>query len=458
MKKILVVDDELSIRESLKMILSSTYHVNTASDGKKALECIEADRPDLVLLDIIMPEMDGIRVLEEMRRMDASLKIIMLTATRTVKTAVTAMKLGASDYLTKPFGMDELRRVVERVLSEAELEASEYTTPLQESTEEGLSPLIGKSRKMKELFQKIRQVAPNPSTVLITGESGTGKELVARAIHTLSPRCEHPFLKLNCAGIPEGILESELFGHERGAFTGAIRKRRGRFELAHQGSIFLDEIGEISASTQLRLLRVLQEQQFERVGGNKTIQVDVRVISATNRHLPDAIRNEIFRPDLYFRLNVVPIHLPPLRDHKEDIPLLVQKILSENPKKRPEQSKQISPEFLDLLLQYNWPGNVRELENIIERAIALSRGPVLMPSDLPPLLREPWKADVLKDAVSEGTMSLGEALRHFEYEMISKALKKTRFIQTRAARILGISRRILKYRMDNLGIQEEEKE
>jgi len=455
MKKVLVVDDELSIRESLKMILSPTYHIITAEDGIKALESVDKERPDLVLLDIIMPGMDGIRVLEKMHQRDPSLSIVMLTATRTVKTVVTAMKLGAADYLTKPFNMDELRGVVERVLSKAELESREPEPPVQGDPEGEVPYLIGKSSKMKEVFQKILQVASTPSTVLITGESGTGKELVARAIHDLSPRHDFPFLKVNCAGLPEGILESELFGHEKGAFTGAIRQRRGRFELAHRGTIFLDEIGEISESTQLRLLRVLQEMEFERVGGNSTIQVDVRVVSATNRVLPDAIREGIFRPDLYFRLNVVPIQLPPLREHKEDIPLLVQKILKENLERYPGQSKQISSEFLDLFMQYDWPGNVRELENIIEQAITLSPGSVLMPSDLPPHLHEQWKVDILKDAVTEGTMSLGEAMRQFEYDMISKALKEVQFVQTRAAQALGISRRILKYKMDKLGINGE---
>ncbi|MEW6616750.1 MAG: sigma-54 dependent transcriptional regulator, partial [Thermodesulfobacteriota bacterium] len=367
MKRLLIVDDELGTRESLRMVFDKEYDIITAATGEEALRIIERLRPNMVLLDIIMPGMDGLTVLERINEIDKDIIVIMITATKTVKTAVYAMKLGAYDYITKPFDLDEIRLIIKNALSTQDLKNE--VKILRSEIDKGYSfgNIVGNTGIMREIFDTIKQIADSKTTVLIEGESGTGKELVAKAIHFNSNRKGKPFIAINCAGIPEPLIESELFGHEKGAFTNAYGRKLGRFELADSGTLFLDEISELSLATQAKILRFLQERELVRVGGTETISVDVRLIAATNRNLEDSVANGAFREDLYYRIKVVPIHLPPLRERKEDIPLLVNHFLNRIMKEKDAEAKSISSEALDLLIEYNWPGNIRELENIIAR-------------------------------------------------------------------------------------------
>jgi len=449
MRKILVVDDELSVRDSLRMIFKKDHQVITAASAREAWEKILIEEPDLIFLDIIMPQKDGMELLKEIRESQPLIPVIMLTATKTVKAAVEAMKLGAYDYITKPFDVDELKIVAEKALENRDLKIENRR--LQSEVEEryGFDNIIGKSKEMKEIFGTIRQIAEKNSTVLIHGESGTGKELVARAIHYNSPRRNKAFVAVNCAAIPETLIESELFGHEKGAFTDAQTKRIGHFELAHQGTLFLDEVSELSLPTQAKILRALQEREFVRVGGTKTISVDVRLISATNKNLEDLMGRGAFRSDLYYRINVVPLTIPPLRKRKEDIPLLVQHFLE---KHAGPGEKKISPEAMDILVAYDWPGNVRELENIIERIVVLTCAETITPENLPANIKATSRVEQIKQGVLNGRISFEDAERDFEKDIILEALKRTNFVQTKAADLLGISRRILKYKMDKYGI------
>jgi DNA-binding NtrC family response regulator len=357
------------------------------------------------------------------------------------------MKLGAYDYVTKPFDVDELRLIITRALSTEALKRE-----VKYHREKLNRHIIGESEAIREIFKVIRQVADSKSTVLIMGESGTGKELVSRAIHYTGNRKNYPFVTINCAAIPETLIESELFGHERGAFTNAIEKKLGRFELAHQGTLFLDEIGELSLATQAKILRFLEEKEFNRVGGSKTIKVDVRLICATNKDLGQLLKKGAFREDLYYRINVVPIIIPPMRDRKEDIPILldhfVKKFNDENNKK----VKGVSPEALDMMMNYEWPGNVRELENLVERVIALTSNEIIQANELPFSLTNISKVNGLKESILSGELSFLKAEEEFEKRIILDALRKTNYIQSRAAEVLGISRRILKYKMDKLRI------
>ncbi|MDY7033973.1 MAG: sigma-54 dependent transcriptional regulator [Thermodesulfobacteriota bacterium] len=453
MKQILIVDDELGTRESLKMILGKDYEIVTAHNGKDALGMIERVKPNLVLMDIIMPGMDGLTVLERIKELHEDLLVVMITATTTVKTAVRAMKLGAYDYITKPFDLDEVRLTVKKALSNQDLKEEVKILRSQINKNYGFENIVGRSKGMRDIFDIIRQVADSKATVLIKGESGTGKELVAKAIHFHSNRSKKPFIAINCAGIPETLIESELFGHEKGAFTNAYGRKPGRFEQADSGTLFLDEIGELSLSTQAKILRFLQERELVRVGGTKTIQVDVRLVAATNRNLEESVAKGTFRDDLYYRINVVPICLPPLRERKEDIPLLVDHFLNQIMQERDLVVKGISDEALDLLVQYNWAGNVRELENVIERIALLSKNGKILPEDFPENIRNNARLNVLKEAVLNGRVSLETAETEFERDIILNTLKKTNFVQTKAAELLGISRRILKYKMDKLGIE-----
>ncbi len=450
MHKILIVDDELSVRDSLRMIFKKDYQLLTAGSAEEAWEKIQREEVDLVLLDIIMPGKDGMELLKKIRDLYPLIPVIMLTATKTVKTAVEAMKMGAYDYITKPFDIEELELVSEKALEARDLKIENRR--LQEEVEERyqFENIIGKSKPMQEIFGTIRQIAEKNSTVLIHGESGTGKELVARAIHYNSPRKNKPFVAVNCAAIPESLIESELFGHEKGAFTDAQTRRIGHFELAHQGTLFLDEISELSLPTQAKILRALQEREFIRVGGTKTISVDVRLISATNKNLEELMSRASFRSDLYYRINVVPLTIPPLRQRKEDIVLLVQHFLD---KHAGPGRKKIVSEAMDVLMTYDWPGNVRELENIIERVVVLSTTDLIGPNELPPILKTGSRAELIKQDVLEGRISFIDAERDFEKDIILEALKKSNYVQTRAAEILGISRRILKYKMDKYKIE-----
>ena len=453
-RSVLIVDDEVGTRESLKLILKKDYDVLLAKDAEEAFLQIKEQTPDVILLDIILPDQDGLRVLEKIKKNDSDSIIIMITATKTVKTAVEAMKLGAFDYITKPFDVDELRLIVSRALSTQALQKEVQYLREEVDRSFGFGDLIGKSKAMREIFSLVRQVADSKSTILVMGESGTGKELVSRAIHFHSNRKTQPFVTINCAAIPETLIESELFGHERGAFTHAIEKKLGRFEIAHQGTLFLDEIGELSLTTQAKILRFLQEREFNRVGGSKTIKVDVRLITATNKDPNQLIKQGRFREDLYYRINVVPIVLPPLRDRREDIPLLldhfIQKFNSENNK----HVKGVSEESLAVLMDYDWPGNVRELENLIERAVTLTSNGYIQPNELPLSLIHLPEFESIKESVLGGRISLVEGEEKFEREIIQDALKKANYVQSHAADMLGISRRILKYKMDKLGISQ----
>ncbi len=452
MKTLLIVDDEASVAESLKIALKPDYRFLWAANGEEALKLFHRNQIHLILLDIILPDLDGLTLLKQFRDVEPSLPIIMLTATRMVKTAVDAMKRGATDYLNKPFEIEELRLTIEKALAAYDLEREvQY---LRSEVDKKYHPdnLVGRSRAMREVFLKIEQVADTKTTVLITGESGTGKEMVARALHYNSLRSEKPFVALNCASIPDSLMESELFGHEKGAFTDASSRKLGQFEAANGGTLFLDEIAELSSATQAKLLRVLQSKEFTRVGGTQTIEVDVRLVAATNKNLEEAIRHKVFREDLYYRVNVLPIHLSPLRERKEDIPSLVSHFLSKKALEDGQKAKTMNKEAMAYLMRYDWPGNIRELENVIEQAVTLSENQVIGVGDLPVQLQSRWKTNTLKDKTTEGQVSLVDAVKSFERDIIESALRKTNFIQTRTARLLGITRRILKYKMDALGI------
>jgi two-component system response regulator AtoC len=449
-KTILVADDEAAVREVLSDVLADTYEVLAASSGEEALGHVARAHPNLVLLDLRMPGMSGMETLEELRKRDADVPVVVLTATTSYQTAVEAMRLGAADYLAKPFEVDELRHVIERTLATQNLynEVRYHRSNLQRPQQ---TEMIGNSPRMLEVFQRIRQVADTPSTVLITGESGTGKELVARALHMGSNRRDAPFIALNCAAIPENLIEAELFGHEKGAFTSATGKRIGHFELADNGTLFLDELGDLALATQAKILRVLQEREFTRVGGNRPIQVDVRLIAATNHELEDSIRDGTFREDLYYRLAVFPIHLPPLRERPEDILPITEHFLRS--RTAPGQGpKRLSREAAEIMAAYPWPGNIRELENVVEQLNILVPGEVVGPDQLPSHIRRRHAVPRASDEVLSGNVSFDKAVADFEREIILRALNETGFVQTRAASALGITRRVLKYKMDQLGI------
>jgi len=454
MRSVLVVDDEVGARESLKMILKNDYEVFSAKDAEEAFQQIKKHSPDVILLDIILPDLDGLKVLERIKQNEPDMVVIMITATKTVKTAVEAMKLGAYDYVTKPFDIDELRLIISRSLSTKALEQEVKYRREEMDKDFDFRNIIGKSKSMKDIFKVVKQIADSKSTALIMGESGTGKELISRAIHYNSNRKNYPFVTINCAAIPETLIESELFGHEKGAFTNAIEKKLGRFELAHQGTLFLDEIGELSLATQAKILRFLEEREFNRVGGSKTIKVDVRLITATNKDLNQLIKTGGFREDLYYRINVVPIVIPPLRERKEDIPLLVDHFINKFGAENNRNVKGISKEALEIMVQYQWPGNIRELENLIERVMTLTSNEYIQLDELPPFFKSVPKVDGLKESVLDGKVSFLQAEEEFEREVILDALKKTNYVQSHAAEILGISRRILKYKMDKLGINQ----
>jgi DNA-binding NtrC family response regulator len=453
-RSVLIVDDEVGARESLKMILKSDYEIFLAKNAEEAFVQIKAHSPDVILLDIILPDLDGLKVLEKIKQSDLDIIVIMITATKTVKTAVEAMKLGAYDYVTKPFDIDELRLIITRSLSTKALEQEVRYRREEMDKSFDFGNIIGKNKGMKEIFKVVKQIADSKSTVLIMGESGTGKELISRAVHYNSNRKDYPFVTINCAAIPETLIESELFGHEKGAFTNAIERKLGRFEVAHQGTLFLDEIGELSLTTQAKILRFLEEKEFNRVGGSKTIKVDVRLITATNKDLNQLIKKGSFREDLYYRINVVPITIPPLRERKDDIPLLIDHFINKFSIENNKNVKGIDKEALEVILQYEWPGNVRELENLIERVIALTSNEYIRVNELPFSFKNTPKINGLKESVLGGKVSFLQAEEDFEKEVILDALKRTNYIQSHAAEILGISRRILKYKMDKLGINQ----
>jgi DNA-binding NtrC family response regulator len=437
------------------MVLKTDYEVSLAKDAEEAFQKIAKQSPDVILLDIILPDMDGLKVLEKVKQKDPGAIVIMITATKTVKTAVEAMKLGAYDYITKPFDVDELRLIVNRAISTQALQNEvDY---LREEIEKnyGFGNIIGESRLMHDIFGVVKQIADSKTTVLIMGESGTGKELVSRAIHYNSNRKDHPFVTINSAAIPDTLIESELFGYEKGAFTNALEKKLGRFEIAQRGTLFLDEIGELSLATQAKILRFLEEKEFTRVGGSKTIKVDVRLITATNKDLPQLVKKNAFREDLYYRINVVPIIIPPLRDRKEDIPILAEHFRKKFNIENNKKVEGVSEQAIEMMMNYEWPGNVRELENLMERVIALTPNRIIQANELPISIVNVSKINGLKDSILDGKVTLLRAEEEFEKEIILDALNKTNNVQSHAADLLGISRRILKYKMDKLGIGQD---
>ena len=452
MEKVLIVDDELGTRESLKMILKYDYELITAQSGKEALQILSEDSPSVILLDIMMPGEDGLDVLEKIKQITVA-SVIMITALKDVRSAVRAMKIGAFDYITKPFNVDEIKNVISKALSTQDL--IEGVNCLRSEIDKGYAfgNIISKSKSMREVFRLIEQTADKMSTVLISGESGTGKELVAKAVHYNGPRKDKPFVAINCAAIPDTLLESELFGYEKGSFTNACERRIGRFELADQGTLFLDEIAELSLNTQVKILRFLQEREISRIGGSNTIKVDTRLIGATNKNLENALAEGKLREDFYYRINIIPIIIPPLRERKEDIPLLVDHFIHQVNEREERHIKGISQEALSMLISYHWPGNVRELENIVERTVTLTDQEIITDKHLAPHIKNGGKTGVIKNGILNGKMTFPEAGEQFEKSIILDALEKTNYVQTRAAAVLGISRRILKYKMDKFGIQ-----
>ncbi len=447
--KILVVDDEESHRIMLRAVLKEEgYRVTEAADGTDAVKAVETEAFDLILMDIRMTNMDGIEALTEIRKISPLVPVLIMTAYASVKTAVEALKAGAFDYVTKPLDIEELKILIEKGLEHYHLRTENLALKERIGDRFDFSRIIGRSAKMIALLDTLAMVAPSDATVLIMGESGTGKEVIANAIHHNSPRAGQPFIKVSCAALPETLLESELFGHEKGAFTGAVSRREGRFQLAHRGTIFLDEVGEMSPALQTKLLRVLQEKEFEPLGSARTIKVDIRVIAATNKDLAKEVKEGRFREDLYYRLNVVPITMPPLRERKEDIPPLADHFLAVYREKNRKPIKGISGKALDLLVRYDWPGNIRELENCIERAVIMAREEMIVPVDFPPQIQR-----LSGEGEKEGfAIPYGMSLAEMERELIVKTLAETGGNRTRAAEILGINRRTLQNKLKEYGL------
>jgi len=447
---ILVVDDEPGVRESFRAILKDRYEVLEAEDGPSSLELVGSHPVNLVLLDVRLPGMEGIQVLERVKTIDEGIEVIMVTAVKTIRTAVEAIRLGAYDYITKPFEVEEILSAVNRVLEKQALEREVLYLRSELSQRDGFDDIVGRHEAMTQTYDLISHVAETTVTVLITGESGTGKELIARAIHRQGPRRSKPFVTVNGAAIPEHLLETELFGHEKGAFTSAYYKKIGKFELATGGTLFLDEVGNLRLDLQAKLLRVLQEREFERVGGVKPIKVDVRILAATNINLRRAISGGLFREDLFYRLNVVHIHVPPLRERREDIPLLVEHFLKKYNQQFGKAVGRLSRAALTVLQSYEWPGNVRELENIIERSVALARGSVIHLEDLPLELVALGRVPAGNDPIVG--LALKRALRQFERQFIFRVMERVEWNQTHAARILGLHRNTLLWKLQTLGI------
>lgn len=433
---ILVVDDDPDIREVLRDRLESLgYRVLLASDGREGLELIEKQNPQMILLDIEMPGMNGLEVLKEIRRREIDVTVVMITAYGTIERAVQAMKEGAYDFIPKPFEPDHIALMVQKALERESLRRG--VDILSEEVGERYRMVVGNSATMKQSLDLARRSAASASTVLLLGESGTGKEIFARAIHNWSQRRDKPFIAINCVGLSGELLESELFGHEKGAFTGAIQLKKGKIELAHGGTVLLDEVGDVSQEVQTKLLRFIQEREFERVGGTKSIHVDVRIIAATNRDLEGALKEGRFREDLFYRLNVVPIALPPLRERKEEIPALAQYFMQRFSKETKKTFSDITPEAMEKLLSYDWPGNVRELANVIERAIVLARGPELTVRDLS------TRITAVAPAGRSGKLSYREAINTTKRELIQRALTQTQGNRAAAAKALGLQRTYL---------------
>ena len=452
---VLVVDDEPGVRASMRAILEETCEVLEAENGADALELLAAREVDLVMLDQRMPGEAGVDVLSRVKALDESVIVVLVTAVRDVRTAVEALHRGAYDYLTKPFDVDDILALADRALEKRALEREVFSlrsvlTPNGTAAAGGFEGLVGRHPEMVRVYQLVTQIAPTPTTVLITGESGTGKELIARAIHRKSERAAQPFVAVNVAAIPETLIESELFGHEKGAFTGAHARRLGRFELAQGGTVFLDEIGSLRLELQAKLLPVLQEREIERVGGQRTVPVDVRVLAATNVNLKMAVRERKFREDLYYRLNVVPIHVPPLRERRDDIPRLVEHFVRKAARECNRDVRSVSAGALEVLVRYDWPGNVRELENVMHRAVVLARGPVLHLPDVPLDVAMPEMGARLSE---DDGLPLREACDRFERQYVLRVLERVQWNVSRAARLLGVHRNTVLAKLSTWNVQ-----
>ena len=478
MEKLLLIDDEADVQYSFRRIFDSPeMQIETASSGEEGLKLIPRFQPDLVMMDVRMGGLSGLETLRRLRQTDAKLPVIIMTAYGTTQTAIEAMKLGAYDYVLKPFDVPKLKALVANALEAARAMRKVVSyQPLLESEDYDIG-IVGRTEGMQNVFKLIGQLAMSDATALITGESGTGKELIARAIYHHSKRSEKPFLAINCAAIPENLLESELFGHERGAFTGATNQRIGKFEQCNGGTLFLDEIGDMTPATQTKILRVLQSGTLERVGGNQPVKVDVRIIAATNKPLEQAVADRQFREDLFYRLNVVRLHVPPLRERRADIPLLVDYFLQKFAQKNKQAIKALTAEALRALEAYEWPGNVRELENVVHRALVVSKNEAILTGDLPPEISKQSKmenretitaAPALAPSQTDDIGMIAQTLFHLarrdpklkvipflEREMVIHALKETKGNQVQAAKILGITRATLRKRIEKFGITQQ---
>jgi DNA-binding NtrC family response regulator len=454
-ERILVVDDEEINREFLEEVLAQQgYDATTAADGFAALELSKREFFHIVLSDLMMPEMGGVELLRQLKDISPSTVCIIFTGYATIETAVEAIKAGAYDYITKPFRVEEIEVVLKRALEYQRLHHENINLRKQLKAKYKFENIVSDNDKMQSVFELVEKVSDSDSTVLIYGESGTGKELIARAIHYNSYRQDKPLVPINCGAIPGELLESELFGYEKGAFTGANSLRIGRFELANGGTVFLDEIGEMSPALQVKILRVLQEREFERVGGTRTIKVDVRIIAATNKNLDELVANHQFREDLYYRLNVIPVQLPPLRDRRSDIPLLVAYFIDRFNAEKKRHIEGIAPEATDMLIRYHWPGNVRELENLIERITILKGSGVITPDDLPEKLSQSFSDGVVPEVdIPNGGLNFDDAVQAFERQLLTKALQRTHGVKSKAAELLSMNRTTLVEKVKKLQLE-----
>ena len=456
-ENIIVADDEQSMREFLDIMLKKEgYKVSLASNGEEVLKLIDKDIFDLVLMDIRMPKLDGISALKNIKALSPETIVIMITAYASINTAIQAMKDGAYHYITKPFNNEEIKLIIKNALEKGNLQKENLLLKQVVRDRYHFGNIIGQSPKMLGLYNLLEKVSPTKTNILITGESGTGKELVSKAIHYNSPRKEKPFVTLNCGAIPEPLIESELFGHMKGAFTDAIATKKGLFEVANEGTLFLDEISELPLSMQVKLLRVLQEREFKRVGGTEDIRVDIRIISATNKDLEEEVKEKRFREDLFYRLNVIQIILPPLREKKEDIPLFATYFLNKYSKELNKPISRISPEALRILLHYDYPGNVRELQNIIERGVALESTQELTAQNLSSYLDEqlPQKKETVNLEIPDEGIDLEKVVEDLERTLLVKALDRTNGIKKKAAELLRINFRSMRYRLEKYGLND----
>ncbi|MFQ5454863.1 MAG: sigma-54-dependent transcriptional regulator [Nitrospirota bacterium] len=444
-EKILIVDDDAGVRDVLVTLLEGEgYEVTSAEDALSAIEAVKDLNCHLLLTDLRLPKMDGIDLLKEVSAINPSIIGIILTGHGTIETAVKAMRAGAFDYLTKPFQLDEVLMIVKRAIEYTNLQHENITLRKTLKTKYRFENIVGDSEAIQRVFKSIEKIADSDSTILILGESGTGKEVLARTIHFNSSRSNKPLIPVHCGAIPETLLESELFGHEKGSFTGAYSSRTGRFELANGGTIFLDEIGEMSPTLQVKLLRVLQEREFERVGGTKTIKVDIRIIAATNKDLEKEVEKGSFREDLYYRLNVIPVTIPPLRERREDIPLLLNHFIEQFNKKKNKDIKAISDEAMSLLMEYRWPGNIREVENLVERLAILKGEGIVIPSDLPEKINQKKRSDMLTQFnIPDDGIDFTTVVDEFENRLIIQALEKAAGVKNKAAQLLKLNRTTL---------------